>query len=119
MGYVGAVSGACLASLGHKVIGVEPNRTKVDMINAGRSPIVEKDVEGLIASGVKAGLYRATDDWKAAIAETDLCLVCVGTPSRHNGSIDLRYVRRVCEQIGQALRGRKDFFTVVIRSTII
>jgi GDP-mannose 6-dehydrogenase len=119
MGYVGCVSGACLASLGHQVIGVEPSRTKVDMINAGRSPIVEKDVEGLIATGVKEGRYRATDDWKAAIAQTDLALVCVGTPSRHNGSIDLRYVRRVCEQIGQALRDRKDFFTVVIRSTII
>ncbi len=119
MGYVGCVSGACLASLGHKVTGVEPNKTKVDLINSGRSPIVEQDVDELIARTVKEGNYRATEDWKAAIASTDLAFVCVGTPSRSNGSIDLRYVRRVCEQIGQALRDRKDFFTVVIRSTII
>lgn len=119
MGYVGCVSGACLASLGHKIIGVEPNRTKVDLINAGRSPIVEEGMDELLAEGVRAGRYRATDDWRAAIAETDLALVCVGTPSRSNGSIELDYVRRVCEQIGQALRGRSDFFTVVIRSTVI
>jgi GDP-mannose 6-dehydrogenase len=119
MGYVGCVSGACLASLGHKVIGVEPNRTKVDLINSGRSPIVEQDVEALIAKGVATKLYHATDDWRAAIAETEVGLVCVGTPSLSNGSIDLRYVRRVCEQIGQALKTRNAYFTVVIRSTII
>jgi len=119
MGYVGCVSGACLASLGHQVIGVEPNRTKVDLLNSGKSPIVEKDLPELIASTVKSGLYRATDDWRAAIAASDLAMVCVGTPSRSNGSIDLSYVRRVCEQIGSALRDRKDFFTVVIRSTIV
>ena len=119
MGYVGCVSGACLSSLGHHVVGVEPNRTKMDLINSGRSPIVEKGLDGLIETGVREGRFRATDDWRAAIAETNLALVCVGTPSRSNGSIDLRYVRRVCEQIGQALRDRTEYFTVVIRSTII
>ncbi len=119
MGYVGCVSGACLASRGHPVIGVEPNRTKVDLLNSGKSPIVEKDLPELIAAQVRSGRYRATDNWRAAVAETDLAMVCVGTPSRPNGSIDLAYVRRVCEQIGQALRGRKTFFTVVIRSTIV
>jgi GDP-mannose 6-dehydrogenase len=119
MGYVGCVSGACLASLGHRVIGVEPNRTKVDLINSGRSPIVEQDVEALIAKWVQEGRYTATDDWKSAIDETEIALVCVGTPSLSNGSIDLGYVRRVCEQIGQGLRNRKDYYTVVIRSTII
>ncbi|MDB6127434.1 MAG: nucleotide sugar dehydrogenase [Verrucomicrobia bacterium] len=119
MGYVGCVSGACLSSLGHQVIGVEPNRTKVDLINSGKSPIVEKELPELIEKGVREGRYRATDDWRAAIAESDIGMVCVGTPSRSNGSIDLSYVRRVCEQIGQALKGRKDFFTVVIRSTIV
>lgn len=119
MGYVGCVSGACLASLGHRVIGVEPNRTKVDLINSGKSPIVEAELPELLEAGVKSGRYRATDDWRTAIAESELAMVCVGTPSRSNGSIDLGYVRRVCEQIGQALRGRKDFFTVVIRSTIV
>ena len=119
MGYVGCVSGACLASLGHHVTGVEPNKTKSDLINAGKSPIVEKDLDGLIETNVREGRFRATDDWKAAIAETDLALVCVGTPSRSNGSIDLKFVRRVCEQIGQALREKKEFFTVIIRSTVM
>ncbi len=119
MGYVGCVSGACLASLGHRVIGVEPNQTKVDLINAGKSPIVENDIADLIAAGVRSGNYRATNDWRAAIADSDLALVCVGTPSRPNGSIDLSYVQRVCEQIGQSLHGKKQFFTVVIRSTIV
>ena len=119
MGYVGCVSGACLASLGHHVIGVEPNPTKVNLINAGRSPIVEAGVEELIAEGVRSGRYRATDDWRFAVAETEIAMVCVGTPSRPNGSIDLGYVHRVCEEIGQALRERPDFFTVVIRSTVV
>jgi GDP-mannose 6-dehydrogenase len=119
MGYVGCVSGACLASLGHRVVGVEPNRTKVDLINSGQSPIVEDGLSQLIETGVREGSFRASDDWRSAIAESELALVCVGTPSRSNGSIDLGYVRRVCEQIGQALRGRRDFFTVVIRSTIV
>lgn len=119
MGYVGCVSGACLASLGYNVVGVEPNLTKVGLINSGRSPIVEQDVGDLIATGVREARYRATDDWRSAVAETNLGLVCVGTPSLPNGSIDLGYVLRVCKQIGQALRGRRDFFTVVIRSTII
>jgi GDP-mannose 6-dehydrogenase len=119
MGYVGCVSGACLASLGHRVIGVEPNRTKINLINSGQSPIVEKGLDELIATNVREGRFSVTDDCSLAIAETDLALVCVGTPSRFNGSIDLTYVRRVCEQIGQALRGRRSFFTIVIRSTII
>jgi GDP-mannose 6-dehydrogenase len=119
MGYVGCVSGACLSSLGHHVIGVEPNRAKVDMINAGRCPIVEAELDVLIEANVREGRYRATDDWKSAVAETDLAIVCVGTPSRSNGGIDLTYVRRVCEQIGQALRDHPSFFTVVIRSTLM
>jgi len=80
---------------------------------------VETGLDELLEGTVRSGQFRATDDWRAAIGETDLALVCVGTPSRANGSIDLRYVRRVCEQIGQALRDRKEFFTVVIRSTIV
>lgn len=119
LGYVGCVSGACLASLGHSVIGIEPNRTKIDLLNAGKSPIVENDLPELIEAVVRSGRFRATDDWRAAVAASEIAMVCVGTPSRSNGSIDLNYVRRVCEQIGQALQGRKDFLTVVIRSTIV
>jgi GDP-mannose 6-dehydrogenase len=119
MGYVGCVSGACFAALGHSVIGVEPNSTKVDMINSGQSPIVETDLPELIREAVTHGKYRATSDWHAAIASSDLAMVCVGTPSRRNGSIDTGYVRRVCEQIGQALRTKAEFFTIVIRSTVV
>jgi GDP-mannose 6-dehydrogenase len=119
MGYVGCVSGACFAEMGHKVLGVEPNSVKVGLINSGKSPIVEKDLDGFIAKVVQNGSFRATKDWMQAIQETDLALVCVGTPSRSNGSIDLRFVQRVCKQIGDGLVQRAGRFTVVIRSTVM
>lgn len=119
MGYVGCVSGACFAELGHHVIGVEPNPLKFGLINAGKSPIVETGLEDLIAKVVKAGMFRATDDWQAALQESDIALVCVGTPSRANGSIDLQYVHRVCEQIGAGIATRKNRLVVVIRSTVM
>jgi len=119
MGYVGCVTGACFADMGHKVLGVEPNAVKLNLINSGKSPIVEKDLDGLIAKVVQNGSFRATDDWQKAIDETELALICVGTPSRSNGSIDLTYVQRVCQQIGAALAKRQSRFTVVIRSTVV
>ena len=119
LGYVGCVSGACLAKLGHRVIGVEPNQTKVDLLNSGKSPIVEEGLEDLIVETTQSGKFSATADWKSAVAETELAIICVGTPSRSNGSIDLKFVERVCEQVGQALAGKKDYFTVVIRSTVL
>ena len=119
MGYVGCVTSACFAEMGHKVLGVEPNPLKVDLINSGKSPIVEKDLDVLIAKVVQNGSFRATEDWAQAIKESELALVCVGTPSRFNGSIDLNYVQRVCEQIGTALAQRPGRFTVVIRSTVM
>jgi len=119
MGYVGCVSGACLAALGHRVFGVEPNPVKVKLINSGKSPIVEKDLDTLIEKSVKERLFTATEDWRQAIDDSDLAIICVGTPSHANGSIDLRFVWRVCEQIGQALAHRKTYFTVVIRSTVL
>ena len=119
MGYVGCVTGACFAEQGNTVLGVEPNPVKVDLINSGKSPIVEKDLDTLLAKVVSNGSFRATADWTQAIKDSDLALVCVGTPSRPNGSIDLRYVQRVCEQIGAALAQRTGRFTVVIRSTVM
>jgi GDP-mannose 6-dehydrogenase len=119
LGYVGAVSAACLAKQGHEVIGVDPQRAKVDLINAGRTPIIERDLGEMIAAGVDAGRLRATCDVAAAVQHTDLALVCVGTPSLPNGGIDLKYMRRVCEEIGQALRGHSGAPTVVIRSTML
>ena len=119
LGYVGTVSAACLAHAGHEVIGVDPVETKVDLINAGLSPIIEADIGELIASTVLAGRLRATDYVLQAIQDTELSFVCVGTPSQQNGNLDLRYIQRVCEQIGQALREKDEWHTVVIRSTIL
>ena len=119
LGYVGAVSAACLAKEGHTVVGVDPNETKVDLINAGRSPIIETDVGEIIAQAVGDGRLRAVTDAASAIADCDLSLVCVGTPSAANGSLDLRYVELVCQEIGAALKAKPDYHTVVIRSTIL
>jgi len=119
LGYVGTVSAGCLASSGHEVIGVDPVRTKIDLINDGRSPIIEADIGELIASTVADGLLRATDDACEGIRETELSFVCVGTPSQPNGNLDLKYIRRVCEQIGHELKGKSEWHTVAIRSTIL
>jgi GDP-mannose 6-dehydrogenase len=119
LGYVGTVAAACLAREGHEVIGVDPERTKVDMINAGKSPIVEQDINEIIEKQVAAGRLRASTDAESAVRFTDLVFVCVGTPSLPNGSIDLRYVRRVCEQIGVAMRGHYGAPVIVMRSTML
>jgi GDP-mannose 6-dehydrogenase len=119
LGYVGTVSAACLANDGHSILGVDPVETKVKLINQGHSPIIEADISELIAAGVKSGRLRATDNSAQAILETDLSFVCVGTPSQANGNLDLTYIRRVCEEIGQALKAKPDRHTVVIRSTIL
>src|SRR5258706_122635 len=118
LGYVGAVAAACLAKDGHEVIGVDPQQTKVDLVNAGRTPIIEKDIGEIIAEQVASGRLVATTDVKSAVAVTDLSLVCVGTPSLGNGHIDLKYIRRVCEQIGEGLREHRGH-TVVLRSTLL
>ena len=118
LGYVGAVSAGCLAEEGHEVIGVDPQQAKVDLINAGKTPIIEKDIGEMIARNVAKGRLRATSDVQEAVRHTDLSLVCVGTPSMGNGHIDLRYVTRVCEQIGEGLRNHPGH-TVVVRSTML
>src|SRR2546423_8842743 len=118
LGYVGAVSAACLAKEGHEVIGVDPQQSKVDLINSGKSPIIEKDLGEIMDLEVAAGRIRATTDVEEAVRQTDLSLICVGTPSLGNGHIDLKYVRRVCEQIGTALPDHPGH-TVVVRSTML
>jgi GDP-mannose 6-dehydrogenase len=119
LGYVGAVSAGCLAREGHLVIGVDPETVKVDLINDGKAPIIEKDIGQIIEAQVSAGRLRATIDVTAAVLNTDLFLVCVGTPSRSNGDIDLTHLRRVCEQVGTALRHHPAAPIVVIRSTVL
>jgi GDP-mannose 6-dehydrogenase len=119
LGYVGTVSAGCLAQNGHEVIGVDPMRTKVDLINAGQSPIIEVEIGEIIAEAVRTGRLRATDNQDEAINQTELSFVCVGTPSQVNGNLDLTYIRRVCELIGRALKNKTARHTVVIRSTIL
>lgn len=119
LGYVGTVSAGCLAKDGHEVVGVDPVATKVEMINAGQSPIIETDIGEIIAAAVRAGTLRATADVARAVRETELSFVCVGTPSEKNGNLDLSYIRRVCEEIGRALKQKTERHVVVIRSTIL
>ncbi|UJP07542.1 MAG: UDP-glucose/GDP-mannose dehydrogenase family protein [Nitrosomonas sp.] len=119
LGYVGTVSAGCLATDGHSVIGVDPNKTKVDLINQGVSPIVEKDIGEMIAAAAKNNVLRATLDVRDAVINSDISLVCVGTPSQLNGNLDLSHVRKVCEQIGAALKEKSAFHVVVARSTML
>ena len=119
LGYVGTVSAGCLASNGNEVVGVDPVPAKVDLINRGLSPIIETEISEIIESGVKAGRLRATHDAELAVNESELSFVCVGTPSQPNGNLDLRFIRRICEQIGAAIKTKAVRHTVVIRSTIL
>jgi GDP-mannose 6-dehydrogenase len=119
LGYVGTVLAGCLANDGHEIIGVDPVQTKVNLINNGQSPIIEAEISEIIASSAQAGRLRATDDVAQAIRETQLSFVCVGTPSLPNGNLDLRYIKRVSEQIGRALKDKAARHVVVVRSTIL
>jgi GDP-mannose 6-dehydrogenase len=119
LGYVGCVSAACFAKEGHEVIGADVNPTKVAIINNGDSPIVEAGIGELIKKMVGARKLRATTDTSEAIENSDVSLICVGTPSNTNGSLNLTYVQRVCEDIGQCLRTKNGRHVVVVRSTML
>lgn len=119
LGYVGAVVTACLARNGHRIIGVDTNEGKVALINGGKSPIIEEGLEALIAYGVKKGLIRATCDGHEAVLASDVSMICVGTPSRQNGDLNLAFVERVSEQIGVALSEKAGYHLVVARSTML
>jgi GDP-mannose 6-dehydrogenase len=119
LGYVGSVSAASFASDGHDVVGVDVNPEKVRSVNSGRSPIVEPGLDELLARGVEENRLRATTSTADAVHASDLSLICVGTPSRKNGSLDLTYLTRVCEQIGTVLKDKPDYHVVVVRSTVL
>jgi GDP-mannose 6-dehydrogenase len=119
LGYVGSVSAASFAADGHTVVGVDVNPDKVASLNEGRSPIVEKGLDELIRDNAANGRLRATTGTKEAVDATELSLICVGTPSRRNGSLDLTYLERVCEQIGEALKDKAAYHVVVVRSTVL
>lgn len=119
LGYVGTVCGACFAHYGHEVIGVDVNPLKVEMIARGQSPIVEPELDKFLSEAHSSGRLRATTDPREAVAWADLSLVCVGTPSHENGSLNLDFIFGVCRQIGEALREKSEFHVVVIRSTVL
>ncbi|MBS0472161.1 MAG: UDP-glucose/GDP-mannose dehydrogenase family protein [Proteobacteria bacterium] len=119
LGYVGTVSAACFAKTGCTVIGVDLNPVKLELIQAGQAPIVEKDLPELISAAVTQGSLRATGDVGDAISSSDISLVCVGTPSHRDGSLDVSAVERVCLEIGEAIARKKGPHIVVIRSTIL
>ena len=119
LGYVGAVSCGCFAADGLDVIGVDVNADKVAHLNAGRSPIIEERIGDMIADAVRDGHLRATTDPAEAIHDSDVSVVSVGTPSNPNGSLNLSAVRRVSEQIGQAIARKERRHLLVVRSTVM
>ena len=119
LGYVGAVTAACLAKAGHQVVGVDVNPEKVAMVNAGRSPVIEPGLGDLLAEVVHLEQLRATVSSEKAVAETDLALICVGTPGHANGRPEVSAVAQVGQEVGHALRHRGGAYTVVLRSTVL
>ncbi len=119
LGYVGCVSAACLARDGHEVIGVDINPVKVASIAAGKSPIIEPGLDELMRTMVRSGQLRASIDAQRAVRDSDVSLICVGTPSNPNGSLNTRYVESVCQEIGLAINHKREYHTVVVRSTVL
>ncbi|MCB9074589.1 MAG: nucleotide sugar dehydrogenase [Chitinophagales bacterium] len=119
LGYVGCVSLGCLAKNGHQVIGVDVHQQKVDLINKGLPTIVEKDIDTIIAEEFKNGKIRATNDAKDAVSNSEISIICVGTPSSKRGNLNLDFIYKVAEQIGTALKNKNTFHSVVIRSTVL
>ncbi len=118
LGYVGAVSAACLARDGHEVIGVDIDNQKLDLLRSGRAPIVEENIQELTKDAIASGRLTVSNDANHAIANSDISFVCVGTPSLPNGDQDQRAILEVAKQIGTSLAKNEHFHCVVIRSTI-
>jgi len=118
LGYVGSVTAACLASKGNRVLGVDVNPAKVAIINAGKSPVLEKGLNELVEESHKACRLYATESAQEAVLQTEVSFICVGTPSQSNGKLDLAHVEQVCRDIGQALRRKDKPHSIVLRSTV-
>jgi GDP-mannose 6-dehydrogenase len=119
LGYVGSVSAACLASAGHRVVGVDVDPHKLALLRDGRSPVSEPGLDEAIARVVAAGRLTVTDDVDASVRQSEMSIVCVGTPSRRNGSLDTTYLERVIIQIGAALASSTSYHVVAVRSTLL
>jgi GDP-mannose 6-dehydrogenase len=119
LGYVGSVSAACFASMGHKVIGVDVSRAKVEMMDSGKTPIIEARMSDMVAEARRVGLLRATTDATAAVMNSEVSFVCVGTPSLKNGKLDLSHIEQVAREIGAAIRQKQSPHVFVLRSTVL
>jgi GDP-mannose 6-dehydrogenase len=119
LGYVGTVCAACLADCGHEVVGVEKSEIKVGLVQSGRSPIVEQDIDELVKRNAAAGRFTATLDADYAVAKSDMSIICVGTPSRSDGSPQLTAIEAVLNEIGHAIRAKSKRHYVVVRSTVV
>ena len=119
LGYVGSVTAACFAGKGHKVVGIDVSKDKVESMAAGRTPILEPGIQEIISEFHAKGQLGATLDVAKAVRETDVSFICVGTPSQPNGKLDLSGIKHVCEQIGAVLKTKSAFHIVVTRSTIL
>ncbi|RMZ49849.1 UDP-glucose/GDP-mannose dehydrogenase family protein [Flavobacteriaceae bacterium PRS1] len=119
LGYVGSVSAGCLAKQGNAIIGVDISKNKIELINSGKAPIVEEGLEELIALGVKNKLIMATTDLSYAVSQSEVGIICVGTPNLPSGNLNMNQIHSVAKQIGTALKSKNDFYTITIRSTVM
>ena len=119
LGYVGCISLGCLAQNGHRVIGIDTNQLKIDLINQGSPTIVEKDIDIIIKKGFDAGRISATNKVNEAIMESDISIICVGTPSTTAGHLNLDYIYNTANEIGEALKLKDSFHIIAIRSTVL
>ena len=117
LGYVGTVCAACLADCGHEVVGVDKSEIKVGLVQSGRSPIVEPDIDELVKRNAAVGRFTATLDANYAVAKSDMSIICVGTPSRSDGSPQLTAIEAVLNEVGHAIRAKSKRHYVVVRST--
>jgi GDP-mannose 6-dehydrogenase len=119
LGYVGAVSAACLAANGHRVSGVDINQKKVDMLNSGKAPIIEPNLKSTIQRALQMGTLRSTTDVREALCEVDLCFISVATPTRRNGEIDSSFLLNACQQVASAIASARTRPAVIIRSSVL
>src|SRR5512147_2979130 len=119
LGYVGSVGMACLAELGHKVVGVDVSETKVGFINQGKSPIIENGLEQLLSEQRRKGSIQAITSAAKAVQQTDVSFICVGTPSTNEGHLNLDGIFRVSREIAKGIKQKSGFHVVAIRSTVL
>ena len=118
LGYVGAVTSVCFSNLGYRVLGVDRDANKVEVMNSGRSPIFEEGLEEGIYEGLKNHTFVATADLNEAVNNSSITIICVGTPSDKNGACDLAYIKQACQELGKILKHKNEYHTVVFKSTV-